>query len=341
MPENDIDMGSEEWAPIGNGSTNFNGIFDGGGHEISGLKITSTDARYAGLFGYTGYSAVIKNLGVDININYEIDSNIYAGGIVGRNYGSITCCYSTGSISVTSAYGNYAGGIAGNNWGTISNCYNRGDVSSTVTGDNSSAGGIAGRNWGTVSNCYNTGNISSSTPFTSYIGGVVGGNDISMANNYYLEGTAPGGISGADSAGQAEAKSGDAFAGGEVTYLLNNEVTDGTQAWYQTIGIDNYPVLDNRHGTVCSDGDSYYTRTVTISTPEELERFRDDVNSGNTYEGITVELENDIDMSGAEWEPIGGCLSDNQTTNFNGTFDGKGHKVTNVNIVSPNIITSS
>ena len=325
--ENDIDMGSEEWAPIGNGSTNFNGIFDGGGHEISGLKITSTDARYAGLFGYTGYSAVIKNLGVDININYEIDSNIYAGGIVGRNYGSITCCYSTGSISVTSAYGNYAGGIAGNNWGTISNCYNRGDVSSTVTGDNSSAGGIAGRNWGTVSNCYNTGNISSSTPFTSYIGGVVGGNDISMANNYYLEGTAPGGISGADSAGQAKAKSGDAFAGGEVTYLLNNEVTDGTQAWYQTIGIDNYPVLDNRHGTVCSDGDSYYTRTVTISTPEELERFRDDVNSGNTYEGITVELENDIDMSGAEWEPIGGCLSDNQTTNFSGVFDGDGHEI--------------
>ena len=67
---------------------------------------------------------------------------------------------------------------------------------------------------------------------------------------------------------------------------------------------------------------------IQISTLEELEAFRDDVNGGNTYEGKTVELTADIDMSekygeGKEiWTPIG------IVGEFNGTFDGNGHTIT-------------
>lgn len=74
-----------------------------------------------------------------------------------------------------------------------------------------------------------------------------------------------------------------------------------------------------------------------ISTLAELEAFRDDVNSGNTYEGKTVKLTADIDMSekygeGKEsWAPIG--ISDWETSNtFSGTFDGCGHNITNLYI---------
>ncbi|MCC8131109.1 MAG: hypothetical protein LIO72_05090 [Ruminococcus sp.] len=47
----------------------------------------------------------------------------------------------------------------------------------------------------------------------------------------------------------------DEFASGEVAYLLNNGVTNGTQVWYQTIGTDAYPVFDNTHMTVYAGTD--------------------------------------------------------------------------------------
>lgn len=69
-----------------------------------------------------------------------------------------------------------------------------------------------------------------------------------------------------------------------------------------------------------------------ISTLAELEAFRDDVNSGNTYEGKTVKLTADIDMSekygeGKEsWTPIG--VSDYPNSKyFLGTFDGGNHTI--------------
>lgn len=80
---------------------------------------------------------------------------------------------------------------------------------------------------------------------------------------------------------------------------------------------------------------------LEISTLEELEAFRDDVNNGNTYEGKTVKLTADIDMSetygeGKEsWTPIGYngiIMSGNPTVPFAGTFDGCGHTISNMYI---------
>ncbi len=80
---------------------------------------------------------------------------------------------------------------------------------------------------------------------------------------------------------------------------------------------------------------------LKISTAEELKAFADSVNGGDTYEGKTVTLANDIDLStvcgptmGAtdmivSWTPIGGF--DNP---FNGTFDGAGHTVSGLYINS-------
>ena len=82
---------------------------------------------------------------------------------------------------------------------------------------------------------------------------------------------------------------------------------------------------------------------VEISTAEELKVFRDDVNSGNTYEGWYVYLANDITLDiNEEWEPIGLYLMENSSpddetnTPFSGIFDGKEHEINGIYINTTN-----
>ena len=64
--ENDIDMGSYRFTPIGNKwQSYFAGVFDGQGHTIKNLKINTGSAGYAALFGKADTLSVIKNLNVD------------------------------------------------------------------------------------------------------------------------------------------------------------------------------------------------------------------------------------------------------------------------------------
>ena len=70
-----------------------------------------------------------------------------------------------------------------------------------------------------------------------------------------------------------------------------------------------------------------------ISTKEELATFRDAVNNGSTFEGLTVKLMNDITLD-AGWAPIGAfkrgdVLSGSKST-FMGTFDGNGKTISNL-----------
>ena len=85
---------------------------------------------------------------------------------------------------------------------------------------------------------------------------------------------------------------------------------------------------------------------IEINNEEELKAFRDEVNSGNSYEGKAVLLTNDIDLQGEEWEPIG--YYDQVTENikypdtennkpFRGIFDGKNCEINGMNIISNEI----
>ena len=71
---------------------------------------------------------------------------------------------------------------------------------------------------------------------------------------------------------------------------------------------------------------------IAIGSAEELKTFKDDVNSGNTYEGKYVYLTSNITLDINEyWEPIGihrlrrGDTEENKP--FKGIFDGKGFQV--------------
>ena len=174
-----IDLNNEpNWTPIGTEDTLFQGTFDGGGHQITNLKIGKRE--YGGLFGNV-WGATIQNC----NVTGEVNGYNYSGGIVGYandNTHILNCSFQgnvegngqdrggiVGSTSIgcdvsgcfvtgTVTGGNCVGGIAGNGVGTIKNCYALADV--TAAGD--SAGGIAGYAYNlSIENCYYSGKVSS------------------------------------------------------------------------------------------------------------------------------------------------------------------------------------
>ena len=178
---------------------------------------------------------------------YINSENKYQG-LFGHNEGTIK------NVGITESYikGNsYVGGVCGRNIGTISNCYNSGNVNGYTY-----VGGVCGENYSTISNCYNSGIVSGDW----LVGSVCGDNwNGTISNCYYLEGTATGGINGSDVSGQAEVKSAEQLASGEVCWLLNEEQSEG--AWGQKLDTDPYPVLGGP--AVFKDGDIYYNEKTS------------------------------------------------------------------------------
>ena len=209
------------WTPIGNTNNKYAGTFDGDGHTISGLYFNNPEQDYVGLFGYTASDATVQNVGV---IDSYFNGDLYVGGVVGYNEGTVESCYNTGTVSGDS----YVGGVVGYNRGTVESCYNTGTVSGTGY-----VGGVVGTNRGTVENCYNTGTVSGA----SQVGGVVGSNDAGTVQNCYNTGRVngsryyTGGVIGLNMGGTAEncyntgSVSGIESVGGVVGYNYNRGTT--------------------------------------------------------------------------------------------------------------------
>lgn len=187
----------------------FYGTFDGNGKIISNLYINRGNDDVPGrkgLFSYTTYNAVIKNIGL---VNIDITGYGRVGGLVGSNSGSIDNCYVTGIASgiynigglvgvndgeINKSYASvtvigeeYIGGFVGTNEGTVSAIYATGDVKGYDY-----VGGLIGENYGTLTNSYATGDVLG-TYEDSVVGGLVGnfdGNSIDncIAFNNYISG---------------------------------------------------------------------------------------------------------------------------------------------------------
>ena len=208
--------GFRKWTPIGNASNKYNGHFDGQGFTINGLFMDASAVAYGGLFGYTGSSAVVEEVGVDYSF---LKGGQYVGGIAGRNEGTINNCYCLYTITMGDSY---VGGVVGYNNGTVKNCYNAGIVSAT-----SYVGGVAGTNTATISNCYYLKDVAT--------------DGSSQAQNGI--GKASGGLSVSDIAGATAGKSVEELASGEVAYLLQS--ANSEQIWGQKTNISgSAPVFD-------------------------------------------------------------------------------------------------
>ena len=64
-----------------------------------------------------------------------------------------------------------------------------------------------------------------------------------------------------------------------------------------------------------------------IDSADKFITFSNNVNSGQTFSGTTVFLDADIDFSGKSFTPVAKTSYD-----FQGTFDGQGHKISNLKI---------
>ena len=207
--DKNIDLTGKVWTPIGTDYDNaYTGTFDGGGHTITGLTVTTND-EYAGLFGYlsnfNNAAGTVKNVvmdGIQITCNHRSG---YAGGVVGYSWGTIENCSVSGSVSATVSVGGvvgvqrdgsitgcsssatvkgtlYVGGVAGwTNFGaTLTACYATGNVIIEIAPtQNISGGGLVGFNDGiSLLSCYATGNVTSTGSSTGkvHIGGFLGNN---------------------------------------------------------------------------------------------------------------------------------------------------------------------
>lgn len=135
-------------------AASFGGTFEGGGHTISGLEISSSVSP-AGLFGIIDASGVVRNVTVEGVVSPE-GSATQLGGIAGVNRGTITGCSFSGTVSGDSL----AGGICGENaaGAFIGRCTVSGGVFSKRM-----TGGVVGSNSGTVQNCENRAYVNTNT----------------------------------------------------------------------------------------------------------------------------------------------------------------------------------
>lgn len=192
--------------PLGFWGTPFTGVFDGNGHKISHLTIRGE--WYLGLFGQLEPGAELKDLGV---VDVSITGSWYVGVLVGSNSspwdttgGSVTKCYTTGTVSgthrvgalvggiwcgdVTSCYstarvngGDDVGGLVGFNNGTVTQCCSTGAVTGWYN-----VAGLVGANGGDVTHCYSTGSVSGPG---DNVGGLVGSDWIDPIEPLIREGT--------------------------------------------------------------------------------------------------------------------------------------------------------
>jgi hypothetical protein len=149
------------------------------------MYISSENKIYIGLFGYVGTGGHIRDLGL-IDVNMDAGNGRSVGGLVGNNFGTITNCYATGSVSGDVV----VGGLVGDNhtkYSTIANCYAAGSVS----GDGA-VGGLCGfnRSGCRITNCYATATVSGH----EHVGGLVGYNDNGSIRNCYATGRVSGDV---------------------------------------------------------------------------------------------------------------------------------------------------
>ena len=151
--DKNIDLTGKNWTPIGTSFSNkYTGTFDGGGHTIKGLTVTTND-QFVGLFGSIGYAGTVKNVMMeDVQITSNRSSG-FAGGVAGYSDGTIENCSVSGSVSGTV----YVGGVVGAQWeGSITGCSSSATVKGMVH-----VGGVVGQTNGgaTLTACYATGNV--------------------------------------------------------------------------------------------------------------------------------------------------------------------------------------
>ncbi len=222
------------WRPI----LSFVGVFDGNGHTIRNLYISSP--RYeagpvrAGLFNAINPPGIVRNLALE---NVSVSGGGYpVGGLAGSNSGRISGVYVTGTVS---GWGS-VGGLVGESGGPIFAAYS----TASVTGGSNNVGGLVGINWGGVTASYATGAV---TGNGNNVGGLTGSGN---ATNSYWDTQTSGRSSGGGGTGKttAELQTPTGYTGIYANWKVDVD-GDKTADDLWEFGSDNeYPTLKNIGG---------------------------------------------------------------------------------------------
>ncbi len=357
---NDVDMSGVSFTPIGYAfcdvgvdltTRSFQGLFDGQGHKITNLAVSLSENTRSGLglFG-CAEGAIIRNLIIDESCSFTLNVNngynavgafigysttncgasfvknvvnrasvtgpTHSAGIVGRggrinvsyytNYGHIKSSGNSvasvsgygvnGNLSHSVNYGTVEGTRAGgfttrtNNANTYENLVNYGAVLSPVT-----AAGILGEFESsttpnaTVKRCRNYGAVCS-TDGDAILGSIYAIKAGASDANIVLTDCSSASISGADLS------------------LVLPRATDGL------VDLKQYDAIPDEIAYKITDGAG-------------LVKLASLVNGGNTLEGVTIFLANDIDMRSVAMIPIGTVSNP-----FGGIFDGQGHLICSLDL---------
>ncbi|MFC4299877.1 GLUG motif-containing protein [Castellaniella hirudinis] len=352
----DIDAGTTAgWSggagfnPLGKSSP-FTGVFDGLGHVINDLTINWSHSDYVGLFGHTKASA-LRNVGLvgarvtgnanvgglvgyqesgsiaNVYVDGSITGNTNVGGLVGSFGGSITDAYTTGSVTgaavtagglVQKSLG--IGGLVGIAQGSIANVYS----TSSVTGDQQ-VGGLIGTSMGSLTNTYATGKVSGGTS----VGGLVGRSYGSITASFWDQTTTGRSngvgevIMGNPSGAIGIASLADAFS--ENTYTAQGWNFGTT--WFMADGATR-PFLRSEWSTTITNDHQLQLMAMDLGAHYRLAANLDLAATLANPSSMWKAAADDSTRSG--FSPIGTDLA-----SFTGTFDGLGHTLSNLTIVSP------
>ena len=314
----DIDLAEvANWISIGNNSNPFTGNFNGQNHKITNFN-QSTPANYGGLFGMVKEGSVsnfsiegtlicnhpingvigacdnsqITNVHSALNIDATASGLTHTGGITGEASNStvIRNCSFSGTLTVGPGNNDCFAGIAAyTNTGSFYNCANYG----TITFDNAGcfAAGIFGyvnnASCGGIHNCLGVGKIEYTGGTSTYAGALIGWlrnySSAAFETSFWLADCAER-ASGSNTLSTNFSASASEMASGAICFALNEG--QETPQWFQTLGVDPYPVLDPTHGFVkrAEDGTFYNDGTA-------IESIKTDIPQDKVYtiNGIRVE----------------------------------------------------
>ena len=329
-------------------ATSTNGAGIGGGHRgiggtviIKGGTVNATSISGAGIGG--GRYSQNKNNYITVTIEGgTVNATSSEGAGIGGSdqYFSVTVTINGGTINAASTYG--AGIGKGSNTGY-------GDLTVTITGGNFNYSSVTAPTNGTSAvACYTCKFIGNSedmagktvTAITLENGGTYGLKDVvtfdgGSENEGYFNCYLPAGskitsITVGGTTYNCRAEDGTCYVehtweDATCTRAEHCIVCDKTQG--ETIS-HNY--ID---GVCTSCGMDRYG-TFHIKTPEQLVAFAQSVNAGN--KDANAELDANIDMTGVAWTPICQTVSYHSSeatdTGYSGTFDGKGHTISNLTV---------
>ena len=309
-----------------------NVVFENVDVNIACLDIDHSQGHIGAVVGSLEGTSTIENVTVkgDVKVEATFDANgasrvaVVAGG---NAYGNVTMK----NVHVIANEGSYL--KANNNTGALAgqlqgkNVFENCSSNIDVTVKKFFAGGIIGLAAGDsqFTDCHTTGNVTVTAGREGRIhdhyrvGGIAGGWADGAKNVCTLTVCSyKGEISGTNADGSvAESFDYAGFVG--RGYTLNG--CAGSKVVID--GVEYVQV----YNTAAEAGIYYVNGAYTITSVAQFKAFAAKVNAGETFEGKTVKLANDIDLNNEEWTPIGSATADH---GFMGNFDGNGKAIKNL-----------